>query len=57
MTHEDKRDFYSRMGFCECSACNTIWYDYDDYEQHECYTTGIIPPDDYTIRDDTTRDL
>lgn len=57
MTHDDKQDFYSRMGFCECNNCARLFYDYDEYEQHKCDYQGIIPPNDYTIQDDTARDV
>jgi hypothetical protein len=42
----DKREFYSRMGFCECASCAGLFYDYDEYLTHECTNTrkGIRVP-------------
>ena len=39
MSHEDKREYYRKMGWCECANCRTLFYDYEDYETHEC-----VPP-------------
>lgn len=58
MTHPNKREFYDRMGFCECATCKTLYYDYEEYESHECTNTqGIHVHANTTIADDTTGDV
>ena len=40
MAHDDKREFYSTMGWCECNTCNRMFEDYEEYEEHVC-TQGV----------------
>lgn len=34
--HEDKREYYDLMGWCQCSKCKQTFEDYEEYEQHVC---------------------
>ena len=38
-----KREFYRKMGFCECTYCAELFYDYDDYAEHDCGLQGVYP--------------
>ena len=36
MKHDDKREFYDLMGWCECKHCRKQFEDYEEYEEHVC---------------------
>ena len=38
-----KREFFRNMGFCECTYCMELFYDYDEYAAHECDLQGLYP--------------
>ena len=38
-----KREFYRKMGFCECTYCAELFYDYDEYVAHDCELQGVYP--------------
>jgi hypothetical protein len=38
-----KREFFRKMGFCECTYCMELFYDYDEYVAHECDLQGLYP--------------
>ena len=43
-THIDsKREFFRKMGFCECSYCAELFYDWDEYVAHDCGLQGVYP--------------
>lgn len=56
--HDDKSAYYARMGWCECSRCRTIFYEYEDYETHECAPplSGVYVKDstNWKASDDST---
>ena len=31
------------MGFCECTYCAELFYDWDEYAAHECDLQGLYP--------------
>ena len=43
--HNDdvKREFFRKMGWCECTYCAELFYDYDDYVAHDCELQGVYP--------------
>ena len=38
-----KREFYRKMGFCECTYCAELFYDYDEFVAHDCELQGVYP--------------
>ena len=40
---ESKRDYFNRMGWCECITCADVFYEWEHYEQHDCPYQGVIP--------------
>ena len=44
-----KREFFRNMGFCECTYCMELFYDYEDYIAHECDLQGLYP-DGYNFK-------
>jgi hypothetical protein len=38
-----KREFFRKMGFCECLYCTELFYDYEEYVAHECDLQGLYP--------------
>jgi len=44
-----KREFFRNMGFCECTYCMELFYDYDEYVAHECDLQGLYP-DGYNFK-------
>ena len=40
---DPKREFFRKMGFCECTYCLELFYDWDEYAAHECDLQGVYP--------------
>ena len=40
---DTKREFFRKMGFCECSYCAELFYDWDEYAVHDCGLQGVYP--------------
>ena len=43
MQDDVKREFFRKMGWCECTYCAELFYDYDDYVEHDCGLQGVYP--------------
>ena len=41
--NDTKREFFRKMGFCECSFCAELFYDWDEYTRHDCGLQGVYP--------------
>ena len=41
--NDTKREFFRNMGFCECTYCAELFYDWDEYVQHDCGLQGVYP--------------
>jgi hypothetical protein len=43
MQDDAKREFFRKMGWCECTYCAELFYDYDEYIEHDCELQGVYP--------------